>query len=46
MQRFGDMAAPRDEAEDEAPRNPLSPSERLLFAALRGWSRFHSRDAG
>ncbi|MDO8799963.1 hypothetical protein [Phenylobacterium sp.] len=38
MQRFGDMAAPRDEAEDETPRNPLSPAERLLFAALRGWA--------
>ncbi|MBP8246719.1 MAG: hypothetical protein KAX56_07625 [Phenylobacterium sp.] len=38
MQRLGDMAAPRDEAEDETPRNPLSPAERLLFAALRGWA--------
>ncbi|MBP7814904.1 MAG: hypothetical protein KA085_02175 [Phenylobacterium sp.] len=46
MQRFGDMAARRDEAEDEAPRHPLSPSEFLLFATLRGWSRFPSRDAG
>jgi hypothetical protein len=38
MQRFGDMAAPRDEAEDETPRHPLNPAERLLFAALRGWA--------
>ncbi len=38
MQRFGDMAAPRDEAEDETPRHPLSPAERLLLASLRGWA--------
>ena len=37
MQRFGDMAAPRDD-ENETPRNPLSPAERLLFASLRGWA--------
>lgn len=37
MQWLGDMAAARNEAEDETPRNPLSPAERLLFAALRGW---------
>lgn len=38
MQRFGDMAAPGNDTEDEAPRDPLSPAERLLFASLRGWA--------
>ena len=38
MQRFGDMAAPGNDTEDEAPRDPLSPAERLLLASLRGWA--------
>ena len=38
MQRFGDMAVPGNDTEDEAPRDPLSPAERLLFASLRGWA--------
>ena len=37
MQRLGDMAAPGNDSEDETPRDPLSPAERLLFASLRGW---------